>query len=153
MSLEQQWHLLQQAQEQIKQQIINHSQAPLNKEHNGVLQGIPATQAVQTVSVHPTDGGYSNNTASVHQAEEQLKQQIINPFGKQLPSASLSPLSNGQNGIHQGILAHQLPDTQAGQSVGLQPTDGCRTNSTTSFSSNASQQLHNYSVKVSHYAF
>ncbi len=90
----------------------------------------------------------------LQQAQEQLQQRIINSSGKQLPSSSLTPLNNEQNGAHQGILAHQLPATQAGQTVGLQATDGCQTDSTTSVSSNnARQEIHSYSVKVSHHAF
>ena len=56
MSEEQQLYILQQAHEQITQQITNHSQAPLNNEQNGVLQGINSANifTMPTVSQNPT---------------------------------------------------------------------------------------------------
>ncbi len=133
MSLEQQLYLLQQAQEQIKQQIVNHSQAPLINEQNGVLQEMPASQAGQPASVHPTEGCYSNDTAGVQQPQKQFQQQI-NDSGKQSPSSWLTPLNNEQNGV--------------------QPTDDCEQNNPPSFSSNnASQQMQNYNVMVRNFTF
>ncbi len=143
LSPEHQLHPLQQALEQ--EQIANpsHEQfsspssswTPMSNEQDGVPQEIPASQAGETVGIQATDEGYSYNTASVDQAQEQQPQQIINPPGKQLPSPSLAVGNNGQDEILQDI-----PATQAGETVGVQPTDGCHSNNTNSLHQAQEQQ-------------
>ncbi len=137
MSREQISEILRQAQEQVQEQIVNpsgeqfpsrsSSQTPLNNEQNRLPHEIPATEAGRTVGVQPTDESYSYNTASVHQAQEQIQKKILNASGKPLPS-SLLAVGNE--------VPQDEPATQARHTVSVPPTDDCDQNHTASLGNN-----------------